>query len=229
MSNDCAMAALDVNVSGTVAVNVVAGGAAPGTTATTQAALTAQVVWLAPTQTIKQLSRGERAGVSLAMALAQSPELLILDEPTLGLDVVAKRKMLEALTSSSYDGNVTVVYCSHQMDEIERLADHMIVMERGKLLADATPGALCERVKLWVAELPAPLPYNHDLPGVLQVERIEGLTHLLVLDQDDSFGEHLRQLGAVSVNSMPVSLERAVTGMLARGHISNTAPLRAAA
>jgi ABC-2 type transport system ATP-binding protein len=56
---------------------------------------------VAPTQTIKQLSRGERAGVSLAMALAQSPELLILDEPTLGLDVVAKRKILESLMGSS--------------------------------------------------------------------------------------------------------------------------------
>src|SRR5690606_5595959 len=50
-----------------------------------------------PTQKIGQLSRGERAGFNLALALAQSPELLVLDEPTLGLDVVAKRAFLEAL------------------------------------------------------------------------------------------------------------------------------------
>ena len=53
-----------------------------------------------PDQQIAQLSRGERAGVNLALALAQSPELLILDEPTLGLDVVAKRAFLEALMAS---------------------------------------------------------------------------------------------------------------------------------
>jgi ABC-2 type transport system ATP-binding protein len=52
-------------------------------------------------QKIGQLSRGERAGVNLALALAQSPELLILDEPTLGLDVVAKRAFLEALLFTS--------------------------------------------------------------------------------------------------------------------------------
>jgi ABC-2 type transport system ATP-binding protein len=184
---------------------------------------------VAPSQSIRQLSRGERAGVSLAMALAQSPELLILDEPTLGLDVVAKRKILASLTASSFDGDATVVYCSHQMDEIERLADHMIVMERGKLLADATPSVLCERVTLWVAELPTSTQYSVDLPGVLQIERIDGLTHLLVIDQDATFGEQLRQLGAISIQSMPVSLERAVTGILARGHISNSAPVRAAA
>jgi ABC-2 type transport system ATP-binding protein len=60
-------------------------------------------------QNIAGLSRGERAGVSLALALAQTPELLILDEPTLGLDVVAKRAFLDALLQTSLDDGATIV------------------------------------------------------------------------------------------------------------------------
>jgi ABC-2 type transport system ATP-binding protein len=71
-----------------------------------------------PGQLISQLSRGERAGVNLALALAQSPELLILDEPPLGLDVVARRAFLEALMFASTDSEATIIFCSHQMEEI---------------------------------------------------------------------------------------------------------------
>jgi ABC-2 type transport system ATP-binding protein len=70
-----------------------------------------------PDQRIASISRGERAGVNLAMGLAQNPELLILDEPTLGLDVVAKRAFLEAVLSSIDVDDMTIIYCSHQLDD----------------------------------------------------------------------------------------------------------------
>ena len=173
-----------------------------------------------PEQKIAQLSRGERAGVNLALALAQSPELLILDEPTLGLDVVAKRAFLEALMATSFSDESTVIYCSHQMEEIERVADQLVILERGALRHMSTPFEFCERVQLWVAEFPFREPDLGHLPGVLQVERIDGLVHFVVFDQRDDFGARLRLLGARSAQAMPVSLERAVNGFLARGHIS---------
>ncbi|MFD2366571.1 ABC transporter ATP-binding protein [Pseudoduganella sp. GCM10020061] len=173
-----------------------------------------------PDQKIAELSRGERAGVNLAMALAQSPELLILDEPTLGLDVVAKRAFLEALSQTSFDDGSTVVYCSHHMEEVERLADNLVILERGTLRHMSSPFEFCERVTMWVAEFPFRDPDLKQLPGVLESRRIEGLTHLMVFDQDASFGERLKQLGARSAQSMPVGLDRAVNGFLARGHIS---------
>ena len=86
-----------------------------------------------PEQKVGQLSRGERAGFNLALALAQAPELLVLDEPTLGLDVVAKRAFLESLLHGNAAEEVTVIYCSHQMEEIERVADNLIILERGRL------------------------------------------------------------------------------------------------
>jgi ABC-2 type transport system ATP-binding protein len=179
-------------------------------------------------QKVAQLSRGERAGVNLALALAQSPDLLILDEPTLGLDVVAKRAFLEALLFISLAEDATIVYCSHQMEEIERVADNLVILERGALRHMSAPGDFCERVSLWVAEFPFRLPDLSTLPGVLEVRLIDGLAHLMVFDQPGEFGNRLRLLGARSVHQSPVGLDRAINGFLARGHVAN-APLPSAA
>ncbi|HYD79962.1 MAG TPA: ABC transporter ATP-binding protein [Paucimonas sp.] len=173
-----------------------------------------------PSQKIAQLSRGERAGLNLAIAMAQSPELLILDEPTLGLDVVAKRAFLESLMSVAQSDESTIVYCSHQMDEIERVADNLIILERGELRHMSAPDEFCGRVRLWIADFPFRDPDPDQLPGVLQRQKIDGLCHYVVFDQADDFGARLRLLGARSVNAMPVSLDRAVNGFLARGHVS---------
>ena len=173
---------------------------------------------VAPEQRIAELSRGERAGVSLAMALAQKPELLILDEPTLGLDVVAKRALLEALLHSVDDAGCTVVYCSHQMEEIERVAENLILLERGVLKHMSAPEEFCERVQLWVAEFPFVDAGRDELPGVLQVQRLDGLFHYLVLDQGDAFGAQLEARGALRIHRGDVGLDRAVNALLARGH-----------
>lgn len=171
---------------------------------------------VAPAQRVSMLSRGERAGVNLAMALAQSPELLILDEPTLGLDVVAKRAFLDALMPAAIDA--TIVYCSHQMDEIERVADELVILERGSVRHQGAPDDFCDQIRLWVADFPFATPEVHALPGVLQVTRIDGLTHAMVFGGGVDIEARLRLLGARSVNSMAVGLERAVNAFLARGH-----------
>ena len=100
-----------------------------------------------PEQKVGQLSRGERAGFNLALALAQGPELLVLDEPTLGLDVVAKRAFLESLLYSNAADDCTVIYCSHQMEEIERVADNLIILERGQLKNMSAPEDFTARVR----------------------------------------------------------------------------------
>ena len=171
-----------------------------------------------PEQKVGQLSRGERAGFNLALALAQGPELLVLDEPTLGLDVVAKRAFLESLLYSNAAGDVTVIYCSHQMEEIERVADNLIILERGQLKHMSAPEDFCARVTHWVADIPFQGPDPRNVPGLLQLQRLDGLHHYLVLDQDEHFEHFLRACGARSVQSMPVSLDRAVNGFLAKNH-----------
>src|SRR4249919_4399263 len=149
-----------------------------------------------PEQKVSQLSRGERAGFNLALALAQGPELLVLDEPTLGLDVVAKRAFLESLMYSNATDDCTVIYCSHQMEEIERVADNLVILERGRLMHMSAPDEFCARVTHWVADIPFKGPDPRSVPGLLQLQRLDGLVHYLVLDQDEDFAEFLRAAGA---------------------------------
>ena len=176
-----------------------------------------------PEQKVGQLSRGERAGFNLALALAQTPELLVLDEPTLGLDVVAKRAFLESLLYSNAADDCTVIYCSHQMEEIERVADNLIILERGQLKHMSAPEDFTARVSHWVADVPFKGPALHTVPGLLEVQRLDGLHHYLVLDQDAGFEQFLRTSGARNVQSMPVSLDRAVNAFLAKYHAAPAA------
>jgi ABC-2 type transport system ATP-binding protein len=180
-----------------------------------------------PEQKVSQLSRGERAGFNLALALAQGPELLVLDEPTLGLDVVAKRAFLESLLQSNVADDCTVIYCSHQMEEIERVADNLIILERGELMNMSPPDDFRERVSYWIADIPFKGPDPQGIPGLLEVRKIDGLHHYVVLDRDEEFAAYLTGHGARSVRSMPVSLDRAVNSFLAKNHAAP--PIAAAA
>ena len=176
-----------------------------------------------PEQKVGQLSRGERAGFNLALALAQRPELLVLDEPTLGLDVVAKRAFLESLLYSNAADDCTVIYCSHQMEEIERVADNLIILERGQLKNMSAPEDFTARVSHWVADVPFKGPDPRTVPGLLEMQRQDGLHHYLVLDQDAGFEHFLRASGARNVQSMPVSLDRAVNAFLTKNHAAPAA------
>lgn len=169
-------------------------------------------------QKISQLSRGERAGVNLACALAKHPKVLILDEPTLGLDVVAKQAFLESLLFTEKNNECTVIYCSHQMDEIERVADKLIVMEQGQLINSSTPEIFCQRIHYWVVEYSGKIPKSDLIPGFLQQRNIEGEVHYMVIDEGPSLKDAFKQLGAASAFQSEVSLQQAVNGFLSRNH-----------
>ena len=177
-------------------------------------------------QRVGELSRGERAGLNLALALGQSPELLILDEPTLGLDVVARRRLLDALVAAVDDEARTILYCSHQIDEVERLADTLLILERGRCASFSAPDAFCERIGHWVADVPFKGPAKDEVPGLLQHRRIDGVHHYIVIDQGEAFAGFLRAHGARRPQVMPVPLESAVDAFLTRNHAG--AGLRAA-
>ena len=82
---------------------------------------------------IKAMSKGQRAKVSLALALAHDPELMILDEPTSGLDALVRREFLESMVDRAAAGK-TVLLSSHQIVEVERVADIVAIIRKGKLM-----------------------------------------------------------------------------------------------
>ncbi len=84
----------------------------------------------------RELSLGQRMRADLAMMLLHSPELIILDEPTLGLDVVAKRQMIEFLKRINRDDGVTIIVTSHDMDDLEEMAQRILMISGGKIAYD---------------------------------------------------------------------------------------------
>jgi len=84
----------------------------------------------------RELSLGQRMRADLAMMLLHSPELVLLDEPTLGLDVTAKRQMIEFLKKINREEGVTILVTSHDMDDLEEMAQRIMMIARGRLVYD---------------------------------------------------------------------------------------------
>jgi ABC-2 type transport system ATP-binding protein len=168
-------------------------------------------------QKVGSLSRGERAGFNLAMALAQGPELLILDEPTLGLDVVAKQEFLDSVLFCTQI-DTTVIYCSHQMEEIERLADELIIMERGRLKYQAAPDEFSARIQSWIVDARFRQLVQDKIPQLLSGRVIEDEFHFFVLDVSDSFACQLALLGVRDAVPSATGLGTAVRAFLAKSH-----------
>src|SRR5207248_6737795 len=94
---------------------------------------------------VRQLSLGQRMRGDLAAALVHDPELLYLDEPTIGLDVVAKARIREFLLSINAEKGVTVLLTTHDMDDVEMLCPRMVIIDHGRKLYDGTVTAIRER------------------------------------------------------------------------------------
>lgn len=91
---------------------------------------------IAPKSRFGELSKGQRKQVTLALALAASPELLILDDPTLGLDVVARKSLFEEVIADMADRGITVLIATHDLAAVESIADRVGVLREGKLVLD---------------------------------------------------------------------------------------------
>lgn len=147
---------------------------------------------------IRQLSKGQRAKVALALATAHDPDLLILDEPTSGLDPVVRRQFLESMVDRAAIGK-TVFLSSHQISEVERVADWIAIVHQGALRVvkplDELKNAVSDvRVTLTDAMVEIPLPNGE----VLSQSRNGRQTRLMVLGMSDEDLAAIRQSPGVA-------------------------------
>ena len=91
---------------------------------------------------MKQLSRGQQQKVAIARSFLTSPSLLLMDEPTTGLDPRSKREVQDLVTSIRRDRAATVLLCTHDLQEAEVLCDRVVVIDHGRVLAEGTPADL---------------------------------------------------------------------------------------
>jgi ABC-2 type transport system ATP-binding protein len=120
---------------------------------------------------VRQLSLGQRMRAELTIALLHAPEVIFLDEPTIGLDVVSKQAVRTFLTELRDRGDTTVVLTTHDLADIERLCRRLVVIDHGRVVHDGTLAALHERYgsrRRVLVELDEALSVPVTLPGVVQ-------------------------------------------------------------
>ncbi len=155
---------------------------------------------------VKALSKGMRTKFALLLALARRPQLLILDEPSEGLDPVSIEELLQALVAAAADG-AAVFFSSHQIAEVERIADHVCVIDRGRLVVDASLDEIREqhrRIELGFANNPPAWDWHGE--GIGSVRTHGRQITIMARANADAIIERAYGIGAVSVESCAVSL-----------------------
>jgi ABC-2 type transport system ATP-binding protein len=120
-----------------------------------------------PNWKVKALSRGLRARLALLLAMAHRPDLLVLDEPSAGLDPLARRDILAAIVRSVARDGRTVLFSSHLLDEVERIADHVVLIDQGRVMFSGELEAVRGRHRRLTFRFAQPRPAPPALDGVL--------------------------------------------------------------
>lgn len=162
---------------------------------------------LDPDARIKTLSKGQRARLGLIAAEAHRPDLLILDEPSSGLDPIVRRDILEAIIRTVTDQGRTVVFSSHLLDEVERVSDHLAMLHRGALRFSAPLDDIKARHRRIVLHFERPQPGPPNVSGAIRVEGA-GREWTVICDAGKVHSAAMAQhLGATLMDDTAASLD----------------------
>jgi len=172
---------------------------------------------------LKALSRGMQAKVGLVMALAPHPELLILDDPTSGLDPVVRREFLEAVIANVQAEGGTVFFSTHLLHEMERVADDVAILHNGRLRLRSSLDDLKTGWKKLRVVYPDVIPAQFPLPALVRAERNSHQALLTVEAFDAAMPSALITSGAESVEVIDLSLEEIFVETVKGGtiHVGN--------
>lgn len=154
----------------------------------------------------EHLSGGMKRRLTIARALINDPELVILDEPTTGLDPQA-RHVIWAKLNELRDRGTTLVLTTHYMEEAERLCDELVVMDHGIILDQGTPAQLIKRhVEPEVIEIRGELTDSHQLEKLCRIEHV-GRSHFCYTDNPRPLLDHLQEQHDLVFLHRPADLE----------------------
>jgi ABC-2 type transport system ATP-binding protein len=169
---------------------------------------------LDPRSKARSLSRGERAGLCLALTLAPEPELLVLDDPALGLDPVARRALVEAMLAVTASKDRTILFSSHLLDDVERVADHIAILDKSVLRVHCPVDEFRERIGRWLLVFAGRVPVTPPLAGLIHSQVVGDELQVTIANPDEQTETLLRATGAISVTRAPLSLDQAVIDYL---------------
>jgi ABC-2 type transport system ATP-binding protein len=160
---------------------------------------------IAPRTRFGDLSKGQKKQVSLALALAAMPEVLVLDDPTLGLDVVARKSLFEEVIADLADRGTTVLLTTHDLAGVESIADRVGILDRGRIVLDEELEALKGRFRR-IRFASQPVALEEASLRAAMVRRWGTGTEAIVSNYDDLAFERLRT-SAQTADVAPMSLE----------------------
>src|SRR5215467_11587221 len=169
---------------------------------------------------VRQLSLGQRMRGELTAALLHGPEVLFLDEPTIGLDVVSKQAVRAFLAALGAAGDTTIVLTTHDLADIERLCRRLVVIDQGRLVHDGPLDDLHARYgsrRRLVVDLDEPLKVDLAMPGVtVESMQANGRRIVYALDGAVTAGELVSRLAEVAALRDISVLEPAIEDVVAR-------------
>ncbi len=163
---------------------------------------------LSKKQKIKHLSNGQRAQVSLALALAPHPELLIMDDPTLGLDPAIRRQFLQGIIRLIMQQGRSVLFSSHILSDVERVSSRIVVIDKGRLRANCSIDKFRESIKKAKFSFAGSMPENIDIGGMLNYRTFGNELELILVETpDEKIAQWADSAEAENYEIVPMNLE----------------------
>jgi len=163
---------------------------------------------------VNKLSRGNKTKLALVAALAHGPRLLLLDEPTAGLDPVVRSEVLDVLWEITEDGEHAVLYSTHVLSDINRLADELIFLRDGQLVLRTGRDELSERWRRVSFRLQGE---EVELDGVVEHRQVRAEHQVITRDAPATL-QQLTELGAEAVEVSRMSVDEIAIQILKEGH-----------
>lgn len=158
---------------------------------------------------IRHLSRGQRAQLALTLAVAPDPELLILDDPTIGLDTVVRRDFLESMVQIIQRRGRTILFSSHILSDVERIADRVGILADGVLRVDCPTETFKQTVKKVVLEFGQSPPQFPPCAGLVATRAVGTRLELVTVHWDETQQQYVEQLRPRSWEVIDLNLEDA--------------------
>ncbi len=158
---------------------------------------------------IRSLSRGQRAQAALALAVAPDPDVFILDDPTLGLDTVVRREFLESLIQIIQRSGRTILFSSHILGDVERIADRIGILVDGVLRVDCSTEQFKESLRKVVLEFSGTPPCLPDIHGLVGAKSGSNRCELVIAGYNETHRAQLEVLAPCRIVEIEMNLEDA--------------------
>ena len=178
-----------------------------------------QTFRLDPAKKVKNLSKGMRAQTALIAAAAHRPELLLLDEPSTGLDAVVRRDILNAIVRAVADDGRTVLFSSHLLDEVELMSDYVFMIDRGRLVLEGTVDDIRSHHHLLNVRFEAAVPTPPRMTGILSAEGRDRNWSVVYSGRVPQVHESLRHFGGEILSSRHASLQEIFVARVGRAPV----------